>query len=62
MRRLRTFASLTHGDRLDVFAPFGLDDIFGMIVRPNHALSNKATHERKAARAREIGPELQEAP
>jgi hypothetical protein len=50
---------LTHDDRLDVFAPFGLDDIFDMIVRPNYVLPNKATHEKKAARARAIWPELQ---
>jgi uncharacterized protein len=49
---------LTHDDQLDVFAPFGLDDIFDMVVRPNHALPNKATHERKAARARATWPEL----
>ena len=53
---------LTRDDRLDVFAPFGLDDIFGMIVRPNYALPNKATHERKAARARKIWPELRVVP
>jgi len=50
---------LTRDDRLEIVAPFGLDDIFGMIVRPNYALPNKATHERKAARARETWPELQ---
>jgi uncharacterized protein len=53
---------LTHDDRLDVVAPFGLDDIFGMIVRPNYALPNKVTHERKAARARAIWPELRVIP
>lgn len=53
---------LTHDDRLDVFAPFGLDDIFDMVVRPNPALPNKATHEKKAARARAIWPELRVIP
>ena len=53
---------LTSDDRLEVFAPFGLDDIFNMIVRPNYALPNKATHERKAARARAMWPELQIVP
>jgi hypothetical protein len=43
---------------LDVFAPFGLDDVFGLIVRPNYALPNKATHDRKASRVKAIWPEL----
>lgn len=47
---------LMHDDRLDIFAPFGLDDIFNMIVRPNYALPNKLTHEKKAARAQAIWP------
>jgi hypothetical protein len=53
---------LTHDDRLEVFSPFGLDDIFSMIVRPNRVLPNKATHEKKAARARAIWPELRVIP
>ncbi len=53
---------LTHDDRLDVFAPFGLDDIFAMVIRPNYALPNKATHEKKAARARAVWPELRIVP
>ncbi len=60
------YASATHAvgvrlmqdDRLDIFAPFGLDDVFGMIIRPNYALPNKATHEKKAARAQAVWPEL----
>jgi hypothetical protein len=60
------YASMTHAvgvrltqeGRLDVFAPYGLDDIFAMIVRPNPLLANKATHERKAARAKVLWPEL----
>jgi hypothetical protein len=50
--------SLTDDGRLDVFAPFGLEDIFGLIVRPNYALANKATHDRKASRVKAIWPEL----
>lgn len=49
---------LTHEDRLDVFAPFGLEDIFAMIVRPNPVLPNQATHASKAARAKQLWPEL----
>jgi uncharacterized protein len=49
---------LTQEGRVDIFAPFGLEDIFAMVVRPNYALPNKATHERKAARVCAIWPEL----
>lgn len=60
------YASKTHavGVRLcadgglDVYAPFGLEDIFAMIMRPNYALPNKPTHDRKAARAKAIWPQL----
>lgn len=60
------YASSTHAvgvkladdGRLDVFAPFGLEDVFGLIVRPNHALPNKATHDKKANRVKAIWPEL----
>jgi uncharacterized protein len=60
------YASSTHAvgvkladdGRLDVFAPFGLEDVFDLIVRPNYALPNKATHDRKANRVRAIWPEL----
>jgi len=60
------YASATHAigirllqdDRLDVFAPFGLQDIFDMVIRPNHALANRETHERKAARAKSVWPEV----
>jgi hypothetical protein len=53
---------LTPDDRLDVFAPFGLEDIFNMVIAPNYALPNKATHEKKAARAQAIWPELRVKP
>lgn len=43
---------------LDVAAPFGLDDLFAMVVRPNHALDNAASHARKAARAKTVWPEI----
>lgn len=61
------YASKTHAvgirfgrdeEHLDIFAPFGLEDIFAMVVRPNHALPNKATHERKAERAKAVWPEV----
>lgn len=49
---------LTREGNFDVYAPFGLDDIFAMVIRPNHALPNKPTHDRKAGRAKAIWPEL----
>jgi hypothetical protein len=63
---LRYYASLVHAvgvrladdDRLDVAAPFGLDDIFAMRIRPNHALDNAASHTGKAARAKAIWPQV----
>ncbi len=44
--------------RLDVAAPFGLDDVFAMRIRPNRALNNHVSHERKAARAKALWPEV----
>jgi hypothetical protein len=44
--------------RLDIAAPFGLDDLFAMVIRPNRALDNRAAHTAKAARAKAIWPEL----
>jgi hypothetical protein len=60
------YASSTHAvgvkladdGHLDIFAPFGLADIFELTVRPNYALPNKATHDRKASRVKAIWPEL----
>lgn len=49
---------LTRDGHFNVYAPFGLDDIFAMVIRPNHALPNKSTHDRKAARAKDIWPEV----
>lgn len=45
--------------RLDVAAPFGLDDVFGLIMRPNPAATDRDSHRRKAERAREVWPEIQ---
>jgi uncharacterized protein len=50
------YASATHAvgirllqdDQLDVFAPFGLEDIFAMVIRPNYALP----------RAKSVWPEV----
>jgi uncharacterized protein len=60
------YASIAHAvgvrlepeDRLDLVAPFGLADIFAMVIRPNRALDNAASHARKAERVKAIWPEV----
>jgi len=58
------FASKTHcvgvrlTDRLEVYAPYGLRDMFSFRLTPNPKLDNKETHERKAARQTALWPEL----
>ncbi len=44
--------------RLDIAAPFGLDDMFAMIMRPNPACPHQATFDAKVARTRLIWPEI----
>jgi hypothetical protein len=63
---LRRYASVVHAvgvrleddDRLDLVAPFGLNDLFAMVIRPNRALDNAVSHARKAQRAQAIWPEV----
>ena len=43
---------------LDIAAPFGLDDLFAMVIRPNRVLDNATSHASKAQRAKAIWPEL----
>jgi hypothetical protein len=59
------FASRTHcvGARLtdaglDLYAPYGLDDIFSFRLTPNSLLDNRATHHVKAERQMALWPEL----
>lgn len=60
------FASLTHavGARLDsagaieLYTPFGLDDLFSFRIVPNRRMNNRATHEKKGARAMTVWPEI----
>lgn len=42
----------------DIVAPFGLEDIFALVMRPNRALANAASYAAKAARVRETWPEV----
>jgi hypothetical protein len=41
-----------------VYAPYGYDDLFGMVVRPNLRLAPRHVYETKAAGWRETWPEL----
>ncbi|QEE22106.1 nucleotidyltransferase family protein [Youhaiella tibetensis] len=60
------FACLTHavgvrliGDgRMEIYAPYGLDDMFSFRLVPNRKLDNRETHETKGARAVSIWPEV----
>jgi uncharacterized protein len=49
---------LEQDGRLDMVAPFGLADLFAMVVRPNRIMDNRASHEAKAARVKAIWPEV----
>jgi hypothetical protein len=42
----------------DAAAPFGLDDIFAMVIRPNRSLDNALSHQAEARRAQAIWPEV----
>ena len=63
---LLRYASVVHAvgvrlqqdDRLDVVAPFGLADLFAMVIRPNRVMDNRVSHGAKAARAKAIWPEV----
>ena len=44
--------------RWRVYAPHGLSDVFNLVVRPNPVLAPRTVYETKAARWREVWPEL----
>jgi uncharacterized protein len=60
------FASVTHAvavrldaaDSLDVYAPYGLDDLFAFRIAPNRSMDNSRTHMEKGARAVAVWPEV----
>ena len=63
---LGRYASKTHAvaarhgrdGGIEIVAPFGLDDIFSFRITPNRVLENRPAHEKKAARAKSVWPEL----
>ena len=60
------FASITHAvgmrlddrDEFEVYAPYGLDEIFSFRLTPNYVLNNETTHIAKGERQLKIWPEL----
>jgi hypothetical protein len=53
---------LRDDEQFDLYAPFGLGDIFGFGVTPNASRNNRETHERKGARQKTMWPELEIVP
>jgi uncharacterized protein len=47
------------GGGIEIAAPFGLDDLFALRMAPNRALPARADHAAKAARIRELWPEVE---
>lgn len=45
-------------DSLSIAAPFGLADLFDLVLRPNLAIDNRTTYAAKAERMRALWPEL----
>jgi len=50
------------GSKYCVYAPFGLDDLFGMIVRPNKPSAIKWVYEKKVEKWTKIWPNLKVIP
>ncbi len=49
---------LRNDDGFDLYAPFGLNDIFSFRITPNPPRDNRATHVAKAERQQALWPEL----
>ncbi|MGE5286372.1 MAG: nucleotidyltransferase family protein [Micromonosporaceae bacterium] len=49
---------LDPGGRWRVYAPYGLSDVFNLVVRPNPVLTPRGVYETKAARWRAQWPDL----
>lgn len=45
-------------DEWDIYAPWGLSDIFNLVVRPNPVLGNRETYEKKTERCKAIWTRL----
>jgi hypothetical protein len=47
------------GGEWQVYAPHGVDDVFGLVVRPNRVLAPRSVYEARVARWQREWPELQ---
>jgi hypothetical protein len=47
-----------HAGRFECCAPFGLDDLFGLVVRPNQRQITQAIYQSKTERWRSVWPQL----
>jgi len=52
----------TRRDELEVYAPSGFDDLFGLVVRPNPLIAPRYVYETKSARWTQLWPRLQVLP
>lgn len=46
------------GSQLDVYAPYGLNDLFGMILRPNKQMVTEEMYNKKVQRWTKVWPKL----
>jgi uncharacterized protein len=46
------------GGRMRIYAPYGLSDVFNLVVRPNPVLAPRSVYEAKTARWRRQWPDL----
>ena len=53
---------MTPDDAFEIYAPFGLNDVFSFRLVPYTKRDNRVTHEAKAARQMALWPELQFVP
>jgi len=53
-----TSVGVRQHDGFDVCAPYGLSDLFGMVVRPNKVIVPRSVYEAKAARWAAVWPKL----
>jgi uncharacterized protein len=49
---------LEPGDHLRIYAPYGLSDVFNLVVRPNPVLATREVYEAKTARWQQQWPDL----